>query len=371
MSKAAYEARVEAMRSELRSGLVAKPLAAYAYLLIYNQYVGLAPESVSGGWALAAAAVLAAWIGFSVAFLARRPDDEALVKRWAPVGRLLTLAAVAVAAASAWLFLDYGDLSNTLYMVAFFLAFVALQVAATADGVERVLACIALINGSAAVKLALEGEWFLAAMMAGFGVVMSLISLSLGRSFRRLIAAREASEGLAAQLDAALGARSRFIASASHDLRQPIAAVRLYVDQILKADSPASVAHAGAGARQALESTDALLSDMLHYLQSEAGALRTRIAPTDVQSVFERVLRIHEPAAAEAGMRLKAVPTRLQVQADPQLLERALGNLVVNAVRHAKGERILLGARRTRDGVRLVVVDDGVGVDEADRTRLF
>jgi signal transduction histidine kinase len=80
---------------------------------------------------------------------------------------------------------------------------------------------------------------------------------------------------------------------------------------------------------------------------------------------------MNEPAARLAGVEILALPTRLKATADPALIERILANLVGNAIRHAKARRILVGARRVAGRVRLWVVDDGVGISDADAPRLF
>ena len=80
---------------------------------------------------------------------------------------------------------------------------------------------------------------------------------------------------------------------------------------------------------------------------------------------------MNEPAAALANVSIHAMPCRLVVRADPALVRRALGNLIGNAIRHAKAKRILIGARRRGSSVRLWVIDDGTGIPAIDIQRLF
>ena len=80
---------------------------------------------------------------------------------------------------------------------------------------------------------------------------------------------------------------------------------------------------------------------------------------------------MNEPAARLSGTDIVAMPGRVEAMADPALVERVLGNLVGNAIRHAKARRVLVGARRRADRVRVWVIDDGVGVAETDAPRLF
>ncbi len=370
VSPAAFEAGLEARRREMRSGYLVKPLAAVNFVLFYLALEGQAPNVERNAWALVIGPVTVAWVGLSAAYLVRRPDDGPFYRIWAPFSRLLTLGVAAGLAASAW-FLRYADLTGNLYLVVIYVGFLALMAAAVTEGALRVVLCAVMVLGAAALQLHQLGETPLAIMIVIFGLVIGLIARSQERSFRRLIEARETTDRVAARLDAALSARDRFVAAVSHDLRQPLAALRLYLDQILREHPAGSPAGAAQGARGALEATDALLAHMLEHLRLQAGAQPAFMEPVPVTRIFARVMSLHAPAAMAAGMRLKMLPSRLSALGDPLLLERALGNLAANAVRHAMGERILLCARRRGKEVQLWVVDDGVGVEACDRAGLF
>jgi signal transduction histidine kinase len=114
-----------------------------------------------------------------------------------------------------------------------------------------------------------------------------------------------------------------------------------------------------------------LLGQMLDHLRLEAGGVEPHIGRLAVGPLIARLAELNEPAARLAGVEILALPTHLQALADPALTERALGNLLGNAIRHAKARRVLVGARRREGRVRLWVIDDGVGVSEADAPRLF
>lgn len=179
--------------------------------------------------------------------------------------------------------------------------------------------------------------------------------------------AHAATQQAAAERDA----RTRFLESASHDLGQPLQAARLFFDDVMDSANRREREAAGRRVTWALDSAQQLLRRMLDHLKLEAGAVEPHLRPVVVGSLIAQIAEMNEPAARLAGLDIIALSSRLTARADPELVERALGNLVANAIRHAKAKRLLIGARRHADRVRLWVIDDGVGIAEADAPRLF
>jgi signal transduction histidine kinase len=171
--------------------------------------------------------------------------------------------------------------------------------------------------------------------------------------------------------EAARDARTRFLASASHDLGQPLQAARLFFDQVLQSPAGPARERAVRNVRWAFDNTEHLLGQMMDHLRLESGEVEARLAPLPLGPLIARVAEMHEPAARLKGVVIDALSTRFVVMADSALAERALGNLVANAIRHAKARRVLVGARRNGDRVRVWVIDNGVGIPDADRPRLF
>lgn len=191
------------------------------------------------------------------------------------------------------------------------------------------------------------------------------------RSVDRAYAARQAAEAALVQVAAERDAKTRFLASASHDLGQPLQAARLFFDQAMRSPDGAKRAAAARRVTWAFDATEQLLRQMLDHLRLESGAIEPHLGQVAVGPLIARIAEMNEPAARLAGVTLVALPSRLLAHADPALAERALGNLVGNGIRHAKGRRLLVGARRRGGRVRLWVIDDGVGISEADAPRLF
>jgi signal transduction histidine kinase len=185
------------------------------------------------------------------------------------------------------------------------------------------------------------------------------------------IAARGTAEAALAQAAAERDAKTRFLASASHDLGQPLQAARLFFDQAMRSPAPASRHRAAEKASWALDGAEQLLAQMLDHLRLDSGSVQPRLTPLAIGPLIARVAELNEPAARLADVGLSVLPSRLQVQADAALVERILGNLLANAIRHASARRVLMGARRREGRVRVWVIDDGSGIAESDIPRLF
>lgn len=171
--------------------------------------------------------------------------------------------------------------------------------------------------------------------------------------------------------EAARDSRSQFLASASHDLGQPLQAARLFFDQVVQSPAGPVRDRAIRNVRWAFDTTGKLLDQMLEHLRLESGAVVARIEGVELGPLIAGVAEMQEPAARLANLSIVAMPTRLVASCDRSLLQRALSNLVGNAIRHAKAGRLLVGARRGQGRVRLWVIDDGVGIPAADAPRLF
>lgn len=178
-----------------------------------------------------------------------------------------------------------------------------------------------------------------------------------------------------ARIDAAFEAQRRFIADAGHAIKTPITILRGDVDVALRrarsADEYMAVLRQ---AREDLREVSVLAEDLITLARSDSGALEVAREVVDVDSLFSRVMRKFDGAARRAGTKLeRETPTGLTVIADPELLERALSNVVDNAIRYAgNAGPIRLAAAPAPDGcVALRVTDHGPGVPLAERARVF
>ncbi|MFL6799068.1 MAG: NahK/ErcS family hybrid sensor histidine kinase/response regulator [Xanthobacteraceae bacterium] len=173
------------------------------------------------------------------------------------------------------------------------------------------------------------------------------------------------------QLQLANEAKSRFLAAASHDLRQPLHALGLFVAQLqerTRADERKQiVAHMDA----ALSAMNELFNALLDISRLDAGVFKVELTSFPFARVLQRVSTTFVDAARERGLSLRVVPSAVWVQSDFVLLERILFNLVSNALRYTHAGRILVGCRRRGDRLRIEVWDTGIGIPPDQCQNIF
>ncbi len=166
--------------------------------------------------------------------------------------------------------------------------------------------------------------------------------------------------------------KSRFLAAASHDLRQPLQALRMHLtalgaaadDEVLRTSISRKMTHAVNG-----------LTDILDTLLDIARLDMNQVQPSseafDLEELFRDLLEQVEPMIEEKGLALRHVPTRLMVRSDRGLLTRVVGNLIANAVRYTESGRVLVGCRRLGDHLRIEVWDSGPGIPPEAHEAIF
>ncbi|WP_159627548.1 ATP-binding protein [Massilia puerhi] len=187
---------------------------------------------------------------------------------------------------------------------------------------------------------------------------------------REVLPIVQALNGVLGRLDAALQAERRFTADAAHELRTPLAGLHMHV-QLLQRQHPA-LASPFHKLRQDIARLTALVDSLLTLARLDPLAREQLVRqPVPLAPLFERVAAMHAQEAAARGIALAPRCEVNEVQADPQMLEIVLRNLVDNALRYCPdGSRIELEAVPHAGGVRIAVRDDGPGVDADSRRRL-
>jgi signal transduction histidine kinase len=274
------------------------------------------------------------------------------------------------------------DAPEYLLVLLFVIAiFAVAQAAAPTRYPPAYYAWVACAMGPPLVAAILEGsEVYVAATALG---VMFLGSITIiARSTQRLMveaAARELErarllESLTAQkdaLDEANRAKTRFLAAASHDLRQPMQAITLLVESLQDRVRDPELHGTVRSIRSSVSTMASLLNAILDISKFDAGTVQPEREHFAFAPVMERLRHAHGEAAAHKGLELRCVPTRAVVETDPVLLFRILSNLVANAVRYTEHGRVLVGCRRRQGGVSIEVWDTGPGIPEAQRREIF
>lgn len=187
-----------------------------------------------------------------------------------------------------------------------------------------------------------------------------------------------ATEQLARQKDAAEranAAKSRFLAAASHDLRQPLHALSLFSTDLLRQIRSGSTKELPRLAEQIGTST-AVLSELLDSLldisRLDVAGIKPDRRPSALQAIFDRVAESFRRAAADRNITLRLRPTTYWVDSDPVMLERMIANLVSNALRYSPpGSRVLVAARWRDSDVVIQVRDNGIGIAKEHQAAIF
>jgi len=166
-------------------------------------------------------------------------------------------------------------------------------------------------------------------------------------------------------------AKSRFLAAASHDLRQPLHAMALFVSALKDKSQEPETRRIVDHLTTSVEALEGLFHALLDISKLDAGIVRPEIRDFSVQAVFDRIGRECATEAADNGLRMRLMPTRALVRSDAALLERILRNLVSNAIRYTNAGGVAVGCRRRGDAVRITVCDTGVGIESAHLTDIF
>ena len=161
----------------------------------------------------------------------------------------------------------------------------------------------------------------------------------------------------------ATGAQRRFVATASHDLVQPLHAARLFIgNALVGADDDSQSTRLLRKADQAVEGAHRLLHALLNLSRLEIGALEPNLEAIDVGLLLASLGEEFEQQAETRDLDLVVLPTRYWVHSDRDLLRSMLQNLLLNALRYTPSGRVAVCARRAGENIRMEVRDTGVGI---------
>lgn len=173
------------------------------------------------------------------------------------------------------------------------------------------------------------------------------------------------------QLALANLAKSRFLATASHDLRQPLHALGLFVAQLRGHISAPAAKRVLGSIDDSISAMNELFSALLDMSKLDAGVLAPTISDFPVDRLLGRVRETFTGPALEKGLSLHVVPSSAWVRSDFILLERILLNLASNAARYTSQGGIVIGCRRRGGRLRVEVWDSGPGIAENQFERIF
>ncbi|GAB6041393.1 ATP-binding protein [Endothiovibrio diazotrophicus] len=316
----------------------------------------------------------------------RRPPPAAEAPRW---GRRFTLAALAIGLAwgvAGTLFCAPQHPTYTAFLVVFITGHALSGIPVLAWRVETYYAYTLPTIAPVLLQL-LFSERFDWQLIGALGLPMTALALYLAHrihaSFAENIALRYENLELLEHLkvekeraERAYRANSRFLAAASHDLRQPLHALTLYLDPLADelAAGPDNGTHHAALAEKARASAQGLtelLNTILDLSRLDAGTVHPQNTAVALAPLFEQLHSELASQFAAKGLRLRLRPIDGWVESDPVLACRVLRNLLVNALRFTERGGVLLAARRRGDRIDLEVWDSGIGIPSAARESIF
>jgi two-component system, sensor histidine kinase len=171
--------------------------------------------------------------------------------------------------------------------------------------------------------------------------------------------------------DRANETKTRFLAAASHDLRQPLSSALLFLESIGEqalAGLDRDYLHK---ARVALASLSNLLDTLLDVARLDSGGIEPQYAHFPVSAVLDRIVPEFDSVARSAGLELDFVSSSAWVRTDMHLLETVLRNLISNAIRYTPRGRVLVGCRRRHHGLLISVHDTGIGIEREHLDAIF
>jgi two-component system, sensor histidine kinase len=232
-----------------------------------------------------------------------------------------------------------------------------------------------------AVPFLLGGDvWHVAIGLATLGFLPLVLRYAgrLCRSLQASIGVRLQNADLVEELraqkkaaDEASVAKSRFLAVASHDLRQPLHALQLFVQALEDITLPTHAQQLVANVRRSVDSMEELFDALLDISRLDAGNVRARVETIPLAELFDRLSFEYAPVARQKGLGLKVMKTSVYVRSDPTLLARIVRNLVANAVRYTERGCVMIGCRRQGERIRIEVWDTGPGIPPDKHAEVF
>jgi two-component system CheB/CheR fusion protein len=173
------------------------------------------------------------------------------------------------------------------------------------------------------------------------------------------------------QAELATIAKSRFLAAASHDLRQPLQTLALLQGLLAKKVVGEKAENLVARIDEALGAMTGMLNTLLDINQIEVGAVKAEIADIAVNEMFDRLRDELSYHAQAAGLALRVMPCALSIRSDPRLLEQMIRNLLSNALKYTQRGKVLVGCRRRQGKLRLEIWDTGIGIPTSELQAIF
>ena len=311
--------------------------------------------------------------------LHRKPENH--VKFWYWLLLLISVVYGALWGVAGVLFLSPASEIHMVFIIVILLSLSVASIALTYPVIAVHHVFILLSLTPMVIKLfALGGDVFLALGMLCilFLVLHSVVSIRLSGVLEDALLLRFENDELLEELIASerqalrsSEAKSDLLTEASHDLRQPLHALTLFVSSLLGRLSDEKNRSIVYSMRQSIDSLTQQFNSLLDLSRIEADKVDVSMQGFAVNSALVNVVEQFREAANEKLIPFHYVPCKEIVRTDPSLLERMVRNLLMNALNHAGEGKIALGCRRRGEHIVIQVCDSGRGIAEEDQEIIF
>lgn len=221
-------------------------------------------------------------------------------------------------------------------------------------------------------------HWVLALIILGWLVAITEQARRVAAQFEESVRLRFENEELIERLtqekivaEEASNAKSRFLAAASHDLRQPVHALSLFVAAMRPRVTDPEAVRMLDHIDTSVQAMSGLFDGLLDISRLDAGVVEVNAETFSIQPLLERICRDHASQAEAKCVELRLRPSRASVFSDPMLVERVVRNIVANAIAYTDRGRVLVGCRRRGRSLVVQVWDTGRGIPGEEQARIF
>jgi len=341
---------------------------------------GLVPAAVAIGW------VLSVGLAYTVRVVLIRGAQNGHVLDgrldwWLRIYRISTVACALVVAAGPPLLFPAVSETSRMYMSVLLCSWLAGSMASVGAYPGLFALYAVVFTGGVAVGWLMSGADHLAEILVMIALFVAVV-ITFGRSFARLVTdgveIRFANDRLLAELQQARqaaeessAAKSRFLATASHDLRQPLHAVSMLNGLLARPQSTENVMDISRHMARSLSTLQRLFGSVLDYSRIEAGS--TTAVPTwfALEPFLDRLVSEYQSGAELKGLALRHHCEAVQIHCDAALLERVLRNLIENAVKFTDQGVVAVTSTVDNDGLILSVADSGPGIPDNLKSDIF
>jgi signal transduction histidine kinase/CheY-like chemotaxis protein len=269
----------------------------------------------------------------------------------------------------------------SLFIMTVFTGYVAGSVPVLAAHLAAFYAFIVPMLLSLTLAFLLRGDE-LHLILAVMVLIFLLLNLFFARSSHRTLAESialrfknihliEELEEKKSEAETANVAKSKFLAAASHDLRQPLHALTLFVSALSEQIHAPPVRTIVSNINVSVQALEKLFASLLDISRLDAGVIQPEVCDFQLQEMFARLQNDYAPAAWQKGLTFVCPVTDAVVRSDPQLLERILRNYLSNAIRYTNCGQIMLRCQESAEAWRVDVTDTGSGIPSGKLREIF